>query len=92
MLADSSALTEENAFVLEHGDVLLLVTDGLTEARNAHHEQFGFPRLVEVVESAGEQPVEEIRDRVLIAVKAWSATQEDDVTVLVARFRAPIVN
>jgi serine phosphatase RsbU (regulator of sigma subunit) len=89
VLADATALTDDNSFTLEEGDVLVLVTDGLTEARNAHHEQFGLTRVVSVVEEASGQPVAAIRDKILAALKAWSVTQEDDVTLLIARYRAP---
>lgn len=73
---------------LEDGDVLLLYTDGLVEARDASGEQFGDVRLTTIFTTLGRHPVEEIRDRLLRAVQEWMAEQQDDVTLLVARHRA----
>lgn len=69
----------------ERGDVLVLYTDGVTEARNASGEMFGDERLRSIVrESAGssaESVVQEIRS----AVSSWSPQFEDDVTLVVVR-------
>ena len=40
-----------NEFVLESGDVLVLYTDGLVEARDAHEAMFGMARLRDLVAS-----------------------------------------
>ncbi|MGA7887144.1 MAG: PP2C family protein-serine/threonine phosphatase [Acidobacteriaceae bacterium] len=39
---------------LHSGDCLLLVTDGILEAQNRRHEEFGYRRLIAEVERAGE--------------------------------------
>ncbi len=43
----------ETTLPLEYGDSLLLLTDGVVECTNRSGEAFGFPRLVEVVGTAG---------------------------------------
>jgi sigma-B regulation protein RsbU (phosphoserine phosphatase) len=78
--------TPESALVLEVGDLMVLYTDGVTEARSAGDELFGLERLCAVVAAAPEQPVEEIRDRLLSAVTEWEEEQYDDVTLLVIRY------
>ncbi|WP_155798293.1 SpoIIE family protein phosphatase, partial [Sorangium cellulosum] len=60
-----------------------------TEARNAHHEQFGLERLCSTIESAQYASVYDIRDRVLREVDGWCASPDDDITLVVARYRAP---
>ncbi|WP_433926952.1 SpoIIE family protein phosphatase [Sorangium cellulosum] len=83
------AATRDAEFVLEDGDVLVLYSDGVTEARNAHREQFGLERLCAAIEAAQASPVEAIRDRILREVEGWCPSPDDDITVVVARYRAP---
>ncbi len=61
---------------------LLLYTDGVTEGRSPDGEDFGMPRLLDLVDrphtSAGQ-----LRDDVLSAIAAWTQGQfDDDVTLL----------
>jgi serine phosphatase RsbU (regulator of sigma subunit) len=86
---DISAVTVDTSYELEPGDVLVLHTDGLTEARNAVREMFGMDRLAEVIERHHAERPEEIRDRIFEAVLAFSPERADDITVLVARYRSP---
>ena len=72
---------------LTPGDLLVLYTDGVTEARNAERAQFGLDRLTDVVERHRGAPVRRVRDAIFEAVEAWGP-QDDDVTVVVARYRA----
>ncbi|WP_437949917.1 SpoIIE family protein phosphatase [Sorangium sp. So ce296] len=83
------AATRDAEFFLEDGDVLVLYSDGVTEARNAHREQFGVERLCAAIEAAQAAPVEAIRDRILREVEGWCPSPDDDITVVVARYRAP---
>ncbi|WP_437807038.1 SpoIIE family protein phosphatase [Sorangium sp. So ce1078] len=83
------AMTKDAQFSLEDGDVLVLYSDGVTESRNAHREQFGLERLCAAIESSQDAPVEAIRDRILKDVEGWCPSPDDDITVVVARFRAP---
>ncbi len=78
--------TVDTNLQLQHGDVLLLYTDGVTRARNAVQEAFGSERLRSLFDSVGRESVSVIRDKVMEAVRDWMEEQEDDVTVLVARY------
>jgi sigma-B regulation protein RsbU (phosphoserine phosphatase) len=74
-------------FKLEDGDVLVLFTDGITEARNAQGEMFDMARLrAALAEAAGGTP-ERIRDHVLATVRRWTHRQFDDITLVVARYK-----
>lgn len=79
-------MTHDSEMVMEKGDVLVLYTDGITEARNAHHEQFSLERLMRQVEDTAEQPARVIRDKIHSAVQEWSASLDDDITLLVIRY------
>jgi PAS domain S-box-containing protein len=88
--ADVRRVTVDSLLHLADGDVMVLYTDGVTEARNARREQFDLQRLVAVVEACGDEvPAPAIRDRILDAVRAWMTEQSDDMSVVVARHRAP---
>jgi serine phosphatase RsbU (regulator of sigma subunit) len=87
-MADIEAATSDSSLHLDVGDVLVLFTDGVTEARNEAGIMFGVERLCAELESAGKEPVERIRDRVLAASTAWAARVEDDMSVVVARRNA----
>ncbi|CAN99286.1 hypothetical protein sce9114 [Sorangium cellulosum So ce56] len=79
----------DRGIVLEDGDVLVLYSDGVTEARNAHQEWYGLERLCAAIEAVQAAPVDAIRDRILEQVEGWCPSLDDDITILVARYRAP---
>lgn len=78
----------DSELTLCDGDVLVLYTDGVTEARDAGGTQLGLERLCAAIEAVRESPVQQIVDHLLGEVSRWSSEQEqdDDVTVLVLRF------
>jgi PAS domain S-box-containing protein len=84
-----SRSTVNSALALEKGDLLVLYTDGVTEAANADGEQFELPRLIQAVRDARGEPCAVIRDRILEATARWSARQDDDLTVVVLRYTGP---
>jgi len=73
----------ETVLSLEHGDSLILLTDGLLECTDASGEAFGFPRLVEVVESSAPSEPSLVQ-RILGAVDAFTAQgqRQDDLTLV----------
>ena len=71
---------------LQAGDLIVLYSDGITEARANRGEEFGEARLQAVVAAYAEKPLAEIREQVLAAVRHWSGQEpEDDMTLLLAR-------
>ena len=71
---------------LEPGDVLLLYTDGIIEARHSSGEEFGVQRLQATLAELSECPVHEIRDQLMRRVTSWMHEQADDLTLVVARY------
>ncbi|MDX1672403.1 MAG: SpoIIE family protein phosphatase [Balneolaceae bacterium] len=69
---------------LEVGDVVLLMTDGLTELFNDEREQFGIERLKETFRQHAGEPVDRIVDRLISAGKDWldGKQQDDDMTFI----------
>jgi sigma-B regulation protein RsbU (phosphoserine phosphatase) len=87
-IRDIDSFTEDSTLELAPDDLVVLYSDGVTEAQNEARVQFGIERLCEVVGEARAEPVEAIRDRIVGAVEAWQSAQEDDVSVVVIRRRA----
>jgi sigma-B regulation protein RsbU (phosphoserine phosphatase) len=72
------------------GDVLLLYTDGVTEARGGDDEEFGEARLLHALERHREWPASALLARILDEVREFSrGDQADDLTLLVARALPP---
>jgi sigma-B regulation protein RsbU (phosphoserine phosphatase) len=66
-------------------DVMLLYTDGVTEAMNEQGQQYGMERMCTALQEVRDASVEQIRDHVIESVMKWTSTQMDDVTLVVAR-------
>jgi serine phosphatase RsbU (regulator of sigma subunit) len=86
VIPEIGAATVQTTHTLEQGDLLILYTDGLTEARDAHGEIFGLDRVTALVEAHAARSVTEIRDQILAAAAAWAVGEmEDDRTLMVLR-------
>jgi serine phosphatase RsbU (regulator of sigma subunit) len=83
---DIADVTEDQTLKLDDGDLLVLYTDGVTDAKNAQGERFGIERLCQMIERAPDQNPEWLRDSLLEAVRAWAVAQEDDIALFVARY------
>ena len=79
---------------MEPGDVLLVYTDGLSEARDVKGEEFGEARVRRALAESARLTVEEIRDEVVRRVKEWcrDAPQHDDLTFIVVKVRQAAVS
>ncbi|MGB2712758.1 MAG: SpoIIE family protein phosphatase [Vicinamibacterales bacterium] len=80
-------LLEEQTLVLSVGDVLVLYTDGITEAMNLESDLFGDSRLSRIVEEHGHLDSAELRERILREIEAFvgSADQHDDMTMILMK-------
>ena len=74
----------EDTVQLEHGDTLLLYTDGVTEAINVNCEEYGTGRLKAVLARHAQSNCQEMIDAVKADVKAFAGEEEqsDDITLL----------
>lgn len=75
----------------EPGDLLILFSDGLVEATNQSGEEFGEERLLQVLEESKGESVDSMRERILEAVKEFSAGKnyQDDLTLLLVKRKHP---
>jgi len=75
---------------LDPGDTLVLFSDGVTEAMDPQEELFGVPRLKQFLVGHNETPLDELQKLLLESVEnfARGASQADDLTLLLVRYRA----
>ena len=72
------------------GDILVLYTDGVTEAINIEDEGFGVERLERIVRASGDMPAQEICNTVAAAVREFSSEvggPEDDLTISIIKVK-----
>lgn len=84
---------EEAQQPLQPGDLLLLYTDGLVEARDAAGEEFGYERLVDAVARRRRLEPDALRDALVAEVRAFAhATDgqtpgiDDDLTLVILQW------
>jgi predicted ATPase/serine phosphatase RsbU (regulator of sigma subunit) len=72
---------------LNPGDVVVLYTDGITEAFNLDQQEYGLERLIEVVQQNCHKSASEIQQAVIADVKGYIGQQKvyDDITLLVLK-------
>lgn len=71
---------------LRSGDCLLLLTDGILQAENRRHEEFGYQRLIAAVVDAGVRSAEGLGQEILAAVTKFSGGKvRDDASLIVVR-------
>jgi sigma-B regulation protein RsbU (phosphoserine phosphatase) len=85
------SLLEEVTLRILPGDLLVLFTDGISEAMNEHADCFGETQLAELVEEHGHLPIAELRERILREITAFvgGAPQHDDMTMILLKVDAP---
>lgn len=78
---------KQNSVRLEEGDVLVMFTDGVPEAEDQDHNQFGQKRLKETLLTQQGATSREIVEKITANVKDFvgEATQFDDITQLVIK-------
>ena len=86
-----NSLLEEVTLRILPGDLLVLFTDGISEAMNEHADCFGETQLAELVEEHGHLPIAELRERILREIAAFvgGAPQHDDMTMILMKVDEP---
>jgi sigma-B regulation protein RsbU (phosphoserine phosphatase) len=83
---DDAAYTQEDVQIVP-GDVLILYTDGITEAENADLEMFGQNRLERIILASDRVSANGLCQEILTAVRTFTGDhpQSDDITLMVVR-------
>jgi sigma-B regulation protein RsbU (phosphoserine phosphatase) len=79
---------EDGMARLDPGDIIVVFSDGVSEALSVTDEEFGEKRLQQLIERNPDASPQEMLDQVLAAVRDFTrgAVQNDDVTALVVRY------
>jgi phosphoserine phosphatase RsbU/P len=81
------SLLTEATLRISPGDLLVLFTDGISEAMNEHADCFGEAQLAELLEEHAHLPIGELRERILREISAFvgGAPQHDDMTMILLK-------
>jgi sigma-B regulation protein RsbU (phosphoserine phosphatase) len=78
---------EDSEVELGEGDMVLLYTDGVTEAENPEGEMFGPERLKFTLEDLADRPIPDILENIINQVVDFQAEQSDDITLVLLKKR-----
>lgn len=86
-LSDQWRYRNASRLTCEPGDILLIGTDGIWEARNARDDMFGKHALRDLVRHWSSYDAQRLRDEILLALKRFmeGVPQKDDITLIVAK-------
>ena len=78
---------KQDTVILTRGDVLILYTDGVTEAMNGDYQEFGIEPLQEIFAASPPKSAKEATETVFNAIKEFvgDTAQSDDITCLTVR-------
>lgn len=80
---------EEKTFTYSSGDVLVLFTDGIVEAKNEDSKQFGFERIRTLLDVYHELDPKEIQTKIIDSLHAYVGGDgliDDDYSIMVVKF------
>lgn len=78
------------SYRMREGDVVVMYTDGVTEAMNANEEEYGEERLMSAIRAHLDSDAAGIRDAIVGDVRRFTDdTYSDDITMLVVKARKP---
>ena len=77
----------EKTLQLEHGDTLVMFTDGVTEAMDSNFRMFGTDRLNKILTMVAGKSSQEIVESIKAGIADFveDAEQSDDITMLVLK-------
>ena len=81
---------EEEVIQLEPGDVVVIFSDGVSEAMNPSEERFGDARIEDVLNRNRHLSPNELIDKLVESIKAHAGTapQMDDITLVIVKRKA----
>ncbi len=82
---DIGEFLEDTTVEMQPQDIMLLFSDGITEAENAEGEMFGQERLQGLLARHAALPADRIVSTIMDEVRSFCAEQTDDMSIVVAR-------
>jgi len=82
---------QQGSITIAPGELLIVYSDGITEAQNKRNQMFDETRLITIVKRHINQKLDEMGDRIIERVKEFTrgGIYEDDITLLMIR-RKPV--
>ena len=79
---------ELNQLNYQSGDLLVMYTDGITEATNPQGEEFGYEKLKQIVEDQVDNSAKEIQQAIIKGLLDFTQVDdiEDDFTTMILKF------
>ncbi|UII27929.1 SpoIIE family protein phosphatase [Fulvivirga maritima] len=79
---------QTNCFDYKKNDIIVLYTDGITEAKNDKGEEFGYERLKEFIEQVSDMDILSIQEDLISALYEFTGSRaiDDDYTTLIIKF------
>lgn len=80
---------EEDSFTINPDDILVIFSDGISEAESEEGEEYGENRLVKFVIENRNLTTHQLRDAIFCEIDKWAGTKErnDDQTILILKGR-----
>lgn len=81
---------EETEIKISNDNVFVFYSDGLTEAMNKNHEEFGTEKFLEIIESNRHNSCSSIQKEIINSVSDFrgEAEQNDDITLVVTKIKS----
>ena len=85
-----SNFIQANEFAYKPGDIMILYTDGVTEAKDAKGEEFGYERLAAMVCDLRDLTPAQAQDHMIHKLYEFSGTEniDDDYTTMIVKFKS----
>jgi len=79
---------QTNSFEFQKGDIMVLYTDGIVEAKNETGEDYGYERLKEIVQANVKDSPTELQEKIITDLTQFCGNQplDDDYTSLIIKF------
>ena len=77
---------KDEELVLQHGDILLLYTDGIVESKNDQGKELGFDNFTLMIKKCFDNDLATFYQNVFDAYLEWTPTAEDDITMVLIKF------
>lgn len=80
---------QERTFTYEAGDLMVLITDGIVEAKDPKGEQFGFDRIKKLVEENPETTPKQLQTKMIDSLHDFvggGGMIDDDYSIMVVKF------
>jgi phosphoserine phosphatase RsbU/P len=84
-----SKFIDANTFSYKTNDVMILYTDGITEAKSAKGDEFGYDRLAEAIREVKDQSAKRIQEHLINRLYEFTGTEniDDDYTTMIVKFK-----